>query len=133
MKPSLNGFTSWFAIGTALKLSLFFLFCFIFLKYPVPLSILLAIAGGFAGGWVIGWWNTKDQPSDLQPEGLQESKNLDEKPTRISGLRLAKQRRDASRSRDRLPSLPTPFSGFFEKTNRSSTKSHGKVAQSKKD
>ena len=53
-------------ISAGLKYWLFFLACFLLLRYPVRLSILLGIAGGVAGGWIVAWWKTKEQPKNQQ-------------------------------------------------------------------
>lgn len=96
-KQTITGFSSAFSTGIALQLWLFFLFCFYFLGYPVPLSILLGMAGGLGGGWVFGWWKTKDDPKDLQP--AQPARSEEPTTKKVSGLRLAKQRRDATRAK----------------------------------
>jgi membrane associated rhomboid family serine protease len=82
-------------VPTALKLWLFFLFCFFFLGYPVPLSILFGAVGGFAGGWVDAWWNSKDEPSQPKPEEIQDAEVVAASPAKPSGLRRAKLRREA--------------------------------------
>jgi hypothetical protein len=82
-------------VPTALKLWLFFLFCFFLLGYPVPLSILFGAVGGFAGGWVDAWWHSKDEPpSQPQPEETPDAEVIAEPPPKISGLRRAKLRRE---------------------------------------
>ena len=100
-----------FSTGTGLQLWLVFLFCFYFLGYSVPLSILLGAAGGMAAGWVIGWWKTKDDPTDLEPEEIEE---FGDKAEKVSGLRLAKQKRDA-RTRKRAQRPQISFSSFFRR------------------
>lgn len=132
IQQTLAGFSSGFSTGTGLKLWLFFLFCFFFLGYPVPLCILLGAAGGLAGGWVIGWWNTKDQPSDLKQDLVEEPEESEESYTRVSGLRKAKQQRNA-KGRNRSQGLQIPFSGFFEKGGKSSRRPRRSLAQSDKD
>jgi hypothetical protein len=91
---------------------LFFLFCFFFLGYPVPLSILLGLAGGLGAGWVIGWWKTKDDPKDLLPPEPQEEEKT---PAKVSGLRLAKQRRDTAKAKKRSQGSLTSLGGFLKK------------------
>lgn len=112
-KKSKAGFFTGFSTGTGLRLWLFFLFSFFFMGYPVPLCILLGFVGGVAGGWVVGWWKSSEGPIPVAP---QEEKDLDllEEQPRVSGLRLAKQRRD-SRSRRRSPSTLIPFSNFLRR------------------
>ncbi|HEY9637361.1 MAG TPA: hypothetical protein V6D14_28430 [Coleofasciculaceae cyanobacterium] len=105
-----NGFST----GTALQLWLFFLISFYFLGYSVPLSILLGLAGGLGGGLVIGWWKTKDNPNDLQP--VEPDVEEEEGPAKVSGLRLAKQRRDEAKGRRRSQrSLTSSFTSFLKK------------------
>jgi hypothetical protein len=110
-KKAMAKFPGGFSTGTGLQLWLVFLFCFYFLGYPVPLSILLGAAGGIAAGWVIGWWKTNDAPRDLEPEEIEDSEEL---PTKVSGLRLAKQKRDA-RTRKRAQRPQLSFSNFFRR------------------
>jgi hypothetical protein len=112
-KQTISSFFSGFSTGTGLRLWFFFLFCFFFLKYTVPFSILLGAIGGFAAGWVIGWWKTKDDPTTLKPSSLQESEVVEDSPPKVSGLRLAKQHRDTRRNRSSR--LKTPFSGLFQR------------------
>lgn len=103
---------SGFSTGTGLRLWLFFLFCFYFLGYDVPLSILFGAAGGLAGALVIGWWKTKDDPNALRPSIPDESEELENTSPKVSGLRLAKQRRDARRQ-NASPAFLAPLSRFF--------------------
>ena len=109
-KPGL--FTG-FSTGTGLRLWLFFLFCFFFLGYPVPLSILLGFAGGLAGGWAMGWWKSSEGPRVVEPEEEKEIDMVDGE-YKVSGLRLAKQRRD-NRSRKRTQSSQVFFGGFLRR------------------
>lgn len=130
MKQTATNLSQAFSTGYGLRLWLFFLLSFYFLGYPVPLSILLGAVGGLAGGWVIGWWKSKDDPSDLQPEEMVDEEDLRENRARVRGLRLAKQQRD---SKYRKPSqgFGLPFSGFFgKKDNTLSKRSARRVAQS---
>lgn len=132
IQQTLAGLSSGFSTGTGLKLWLFFLFSFFFLGYPVPLCILLGAAGGLAGGWVIGWWNTKDEPRNFKPDNLEEPEESEERYARVSGLRLAKQKRGA-RTRNRSQGWQIPFSGFFEKGGKSSRRPRRSLAQSDED
>jgi len=91
MRNATNGFSQGFSI--ALPLWLFFLFCFFFLGYPVPLSILLGAIGGLAGGWIVGWWNSKDE---TRPSDLEEPEEPEEAPIRLKGLHSARKKREAS-------------------------------------
>lgn len=129
MKQTVNNLSKAFSTGYGLRLWLFFLLSFYFLGYPVGLSILLGAAGGLAGGFVAGWWNTKDDPSDLQPEETVDEEDLRESRAKVRGLRLAKQQRD-SRYRQQSQGWTIPFSGFFGKRdNRLSKKSARRANQ----
>ncbi len=58
-------------IPAALRLWLVFLLVFVFLKYPVPFSILFGAIAGFAGGLVTAWAQVKGgappTPKDRPP------------------------------------------------------------------
>ncbi|NEP00071.1 MAG: hypothetical protein F6K58_15605 [Symploca sp. SIO2E9] len=97
--------------ATALQLWLFFLFSFLFLGYPVELSILLGAIGGAAGGWIVSWWNSKDASA---PSKQVEEQQEEERSSSLSGLRLAKRRRDARKLR-RSRSLATTFSSLLKR------------------
>lgn len=112
-KKSKAGLFTGFSTGTGLRLWLFFLFCFFFLGYPVPLSILLGFAGGVAGGWAMGWWKSSEGPRVVESEEEQDLDVLEEQP-RVSGLRLAKQRRD-NRTRRRIQTPTVLFGGFLKR------------------
>lgn len=119
IKQSQSEFSG-FSTDNALKFWLFFLFSFFFiLQYPIPLSILLGAVGGTAGGWVIGWWNTKDDPIERpQPEENKPEEEVEEAPVTMTGLRRAKQERDALAAR-RSESLPAPLNWLFKKRDKS--------------
>jgi hypothetical protein len=109
-----SSFMKGFSPGTGLRLWLFFLFCFFFLGYPVPLSILLGFAGGLAGGWAYGWWKSSEGPREVEPEDEEDLEVLEERSPRRGGLRLAKQRREA-KARKRSQTFSVPFSGFLRR------------------
>lgn len=119
IKQALTEFSG-FSINNALKFWLFFLFCFFFLQYPIPLSILLGAVGGSAGGWVVGWWNTKDDPIERPKpeETTSEEEEVEEVPVTMTGLRRAKQERDALAKR-RSEGLPAPLDRLFKKRDKS--------------
>lgn len=127
IKRILADFSGGFSTGTGLRLWLFFLFCFFFLGYPVSLSILLGAAGGIAGGWVFGWWQTKDQLIEVTPEEIEATEASPDAPPRVSGLRLAKRQREA-RANQRPSKLITPLSGFMKKRDKLTGKSRSSVA-----
>lgn len=127
IKRILADFSGGFSTGTGLRLWLFFLFCFFFLGYPVSLSILLGAAGGIAGGWVFGWWQTKDQLIEVTPEEIEATEDSPDAPPRVSGLRLAKRQREA-RANQRPSKLITPLSGFMKKRDKLTGKSRSGVA-----
>lgn len=78
----------------------------------MPLSILFGFAGGLAGGWAMGWWKSSEGPRVVEPEEEQDL-DLEEQP-KVSGLRLAKQRRD-NRSRRRTQKPTVTFGGFLRR------------------
>lgn len=104
--------------GNGLRAWLFFLFCFFFLGYSPPMSILLGAVAGLATALVAGWWKTKDDPSEAPPMPVQEEQeDLEDTPPpqKVSGLRSAHQRN--SRARSRSQPIANPFSRFFDKKN----------------
>lgn len=60
-------------VPVALKLWLVFLFTFLFLGYDVIPCILFGAIGGFAGGMVSAWWQTKggEPPAEIEPSTLE--------------------------------------------------------------
>jgi hypothetical protein len=115
-----SGSSSKLSTGNGLRAWLFFLFCFFFLGYSVPLSILFGAVAGLATALVFGWWKTKDDPSELtaipespDPEDIQDTPP----PQKVSGLRSAHQRN--TKSRNRSQTLTIPFRQFFDRSNSS--------------
>ncbi|NEO30740.1 MAG: hypothetical protein F6K36_09965 [Symploca sp. SIO3C6] len=100
--------------ATALQLWLFFLFSFLFLGYPVELSILLGAIGGATGGFIVSWWNSKDASAPSTPVEDDQEQQEERSSSSMSGLRLAKQRRDAKKLR-RSRSLATTFSSLLKR------------------
>ena len=127
MKQTVTDLSKAFSTGYGLRLWLFFLLSFYFLGYSVPLSILLGAAGGLSGGLVVGWWKSKDDPSDLQPEEMVDEDDLRENREKLRGLRLAKQQRD-SKYRQPSQGFGLPFSGFFGKKDNKISKRSARTA-----
>lgn len=98
--PVIPDFSDGFSV--ALRLWLLFLLALFFLGYPVPFSILVGAVGGFSGGWIFAWWKAKDEPVKIESEAVEDSEEIIVKS--MSGLALAKQRRDAKK-------LPKPKKG----------------------
>lgn len=48
-------------IDAGLKYWLFFLLGFVVLGYQAPVSILLGSLAGISGGWIIAWWQSKEE------------------------------------------------------------------------
>jgi hypothetical protein len=95
-------------IDAGLKYWLFFLFGFSTLGYEPPKNILLSGLAGFAGGWIIAWWGSKeDTRTQLQPPQVTEdSEDAEvELPTNIVGRR--KMRKVTRRTRQ------NPDNGLF--------------------
>lgn len=90
-----------FATGfpTFLKLWLFFLLAFVFLGYSIPLSIGLGAIAGLAGGFTNAWLKSKDEPSKAPPD---EPSILEEKSTKLGGLRKAMQQRNMNKNSNSL-------------------------------
>lgn len=72
---------------------------FVLVGYSIPLSILFGAIGGLAGGWVMAWYKSKDEPINPDPDPTQ---TLHNRPVKISGFRLAKMKRDAKAQKRRL-------------------------------
>jgi hypothetical protein len=105
--------------GNGLRAWLFFLFCFFFLGYSPPLSILLGAVGGLATALVVGWWKTKDDPSEAPPMPVEpDPEEIEDTPPppKVSGLRSAHNRN--STARKRAKPFANPLSRFFEKKSR---------------
>jgi hypothetical protein len=72
-------------IDAGLKYWLFFLLGFVFAGYNPPMGILLGALAGIGGGWIIAWWETKeDTRTQLLTDDVEEGENVlpDEKPAR---------------------------------------------------
>lgn len=114
MNKLFPGFSDGFPV--ALRLWLVFLLCLVLLRYSVPFSILVGAVGGIAGGWVVAWWKSKDEPSTVPSEPEDEPEDEpEEPPAKLSGLSLAKQRRDA-KARKRSQKRPTPLTGLLNRS-----------------
>jgi prepilin signal peptidase PulO-like enzyme (type II secretory pathway) len=60
-------------IDAGLKYWLFFLLGFLFLGYPAPMSVLLSALAGLGGGWIIAWWETREETkTQLATEGSED-------------------------------------------------------------
>ncbi len=71
-------------IDAGLKYWLFFLAGFMWLQYPATLGILLGAFGGFGGGTILAWWESKEATqTDLPPE-LTEGE-IAELPKQVTG------------------------------------------------
>ncbi|MEQ8540528.1 MAG: hypothetical protein RIB93_24115 [Coleofasciculus sp. D1-CHI-01] len=110
MNKLLPGFSEGFPV--ALRVWLVFLLCLVLLGYSVPFSIVVGAVGGIASGWVVAWWNSKDEPKEAPSEPQDEP---EEAPVKLSGLTLAKQRRDA-RARKRSQKNSTPLTGLLNRS-----------------
>ncbi|MEQ8752046.1 MAG: hypothetical protein RID09_00825 [Coleofasciculus sp. G1-WW12-02] len=110
MNKLFPGFSDGFPV--ALRLWLVFLLCLFLLRYSVPFSILVGAVGGIAGGWVVAWWKSKDEPSTVPSEPQDEP---EEPPVKLSGLSLAKQRREA-KARKRSQKRPTSLTGLLNRS-----------------
>lgn len=106
-------FSSGFSAG--LKFWLFFMLSFALAGYSITLSVFFGAMGGLAGGWIFAWWKSKDQPSQTQPTARQSS---DKGLTRMSGLRLAKQKRDEKSGKRGLSGRKV-FSSLLRKKGKS--------------
>lgn len=110
-----SGYSEGFSAG--LKFWLFFLLSFVLVGYPIPLSIFLGAIGGLAGGSVVAWWKSKDEPSAAKPAATEAPQEI---PAKLSGFRLAKQKRD-NKAKNRRSSGRQGVAGLlFGKTGNSS-------------
>ncbi len=120
MTQANSGSSAKLSTGNGLRAWLFFLFCFFFLGYSVPLSILFGAVAGLANALVFGWWKTPDEPSELpaipEPPDPEEIQDTEPSP-KVSGLRSAHQRN--TRARNRSQQLSIPFRQFFDRSNSS--------------
>ncbi len=61
-------------IDAGLKYWLFFLLGFLYLGYPAPMSVLLSAIAGLGGGWIIAWWETKEETrTQLATDGSEDA------------------------------------------------------------
>lgn len=59
-KKSEDGFTA------GLQCWLIFLLSFVFLGFPLAYAIVFGAIGGMAGGFAVGWWQSKDPNSNFK-------------------------------------------------------------------
>jgi hypothetical protein len=79
-------------IDAGLKYWLFFLAGFVWLRYPPTLGIFLGALGGFGGGTILAWWESKEATqTDLPPE-LTEGE-IAELPKQVTGRQKRQTRR----------------------------------------
>ncbi|NJM71646.1 MAG: hypothetical protein HC862_16360 [Scytonema sp. RU_4_4] len=72
-------------VDAGLKYWLFFLLGFVFAGYQPPMSIFLGAIAGIGGGWMISWWQSKEESRTQLPQeepGEIEAEIAGEKPTR---------------------------------------------------
>ncbi|KYC36653.1 hypothetical protein WA1_44005 [Scytonema hofmannii PCC 7110] len=72
-------------IDVGLKYWLFFLLGFVFAGYNPPMGILLGAIAGIGGGWIIAWWETKeDSRTQLPTDDTEDAESAlpDDKPDR---------------------------------------------------
>lgn len=110
MNKLFPGFSNGFPV--ALRLWLVFLLSLVLFGYSVPFSIVVGAVGGIAGGWVVAWWNSKEKSINPSSESEDE---LEEVPVKLSGLSLAKQRRDAKKKR--VQKSPLSFMELLNRNN----------------
>lgn len=85
-----------FAVG--LQIWLLFLISFYGLGYPALFSILLGAIGGFASGFIVDWWLTKDENIESRKrrseEGVEEQTQSRKRQRSNSALHHRKRRRE---------------------------------------
>ncbi|BAY47337.1 hypothetical protein SAMD00079811_49550 [Scytonema sp. HK-05] len=60
-------------VDAGLKYWLFFLLGFVFVGYKPPMGIFLGAIAGIGGGWIIAWWQSKEESrTQLPQEELEE-------------------------------------------------------------
>lgn len=73
-------------VDAGLKYWLFFLLGFVFVGYKPPMGIFLGAIAGIGGGWIIAWWQSKEESrTQLPQEELEESEveiTTSERPNR---------------------------------------------------
>jgi hypothetical protein len=62
--PPNDVFSKGFAAG--IQVWLIFLLAFYLLGYPAPLAIMLGAIAGISAGFIIGWWEVKDEKPVLE-------------------------------------------------------------------
>ncbi len=63
-----------------LKLMLLFLILFVWMGYPVPVSIFFALFGGVSGGFICAWLNSSDLPDNSDILDFTNQENLPPQP-----------------------------------------------------
>ena len=70
-------------IDSGLKYWFVFMFSFIFLGYPAPISILLGGMAALGGGWIISWWRSKEDIKTQLPEDVISEEEIESSNPRV--------------------------------------------------
>jgi hypothetical protein len=65
-------------IDAALKYWLVFMFGFVFLGYPAPISILFGGIAALGGGWIIAWWRSKETTKTQLSNEIVEEEDIEQ-------------------------------------------------------
>jgi hypothetical protein len=107
-----------FAVG--LQIWLLFLISLYGLGYPAPFSIVLGAVGGFASGFIIDWWVTKDE-NPVPEKRLRDDEGVEEVARTRRRQRTNSALQHRRRRRERQPvdikNLSRTFFGRPQKNN----------------
>jgi membrane associated rhomboid family serine protease len=83
-------------VDAGLKYWLFFLLGFVFVGYKPPMSIFLGAIAGIGGGWIIAWWQSKEESKTQLPqeesEDIEAEIAIEKQPTRGRQIRKTTRR-----------------------------------------
>ncbi len=75
MKEEQKSSFHWEEITAGLVVGMLFTIGFYLLGYSGWFGLMLGAIGGFAGGWIVSWWDSTDEPAQEPPPIVKKTLN----------------------------------------------------------